>query len=149
MFVQWILSKPNLLWRTNFCVRNRQVFCLYSLNHQRFPTLVRFKKDSSLIRVRFHCTTIRAFSLLCKYVHTHLFTIHLLDVVVRQLNGSLLYTECFNKHSLLESFLNRTNVGNRWWFKLYKQNTCLFRTQKLVLQRRFGLESIHCIHYCI
>jgi hypothetical protein len=70
------------------------------LNHQRFPTLVRFKKDSSLIRVRFHCTTIRAFSLLCKYVHTHLFTIHLLDVVVRQLNGSLLYTECFNKHSL-------------------------------------------------
>jgi hypothetical protein len=36
--IQWNLSKPNLLG-TNFCVQNREVFSLYRLNQQRYPTL--------------------------------------------------------------------------------------------------------------
>ena len=55
--VQWHLSRPNL-FGTNFCDWNRQVFCLYQLNWQRFPTFgtllkVWFIQYYSLDRV--HC----------------------------------------------------------------------------------------------
>jgi hypothetical protein len=36
------------------------------------------------------------------------------------------------------------NVGNRCWHNLYKPNTCLFRTQKLV-PMMFGLDRFYCI----
>ena len=62
--IQWNLSKPNLLG-TNFCVQNREVFSLYRLNQQRYPTLgLSLKFGLHGISVypgfgldRIHCTT--------------------------------------------------------------------------------------------
>ena len=41
--LQQNLSKPNL-FRTNICIRNRQMFGLNRLNEQRFPTLELYVK---------------------------------------------------------------------------------------------------------
>jgi len=56
--IQWNLSKPNPL-ETSICVGNRQVFCLFRLNQQWFPTFGLYLKfglyiqDSIFYRVWF------------------------------------------------------------------------------------------------
>ena len=67
------------------------------------------------------------------------------------LDRTLNRPECCKKKTKKNSNQD-PNVGNRCLFNLHKQNTCLFRTQKLVL-KRFGLDRfpyilIYYYHFC-
>jgi hypothetical protein len=142
------------------CVHFVELFCLqrcsfcwivFRLNQQRFPTLGLYLKIGLyrcfflVIIDRFHC--IYLCGLFFNY-NSNLWQLGSFLQVLRfppSINLPLRYNR-----NIVESGVKHHNpkfpiiIGNLCWFNLYKQNTCLLWTKKLV-PMRFCLDRFHCI----